>query len=674
MKAVDVELECEKNFGNVSENLLFKLEPNSKNDFMPIKAQIEGRIKEAESVYICSERGISKEIVSFLEENNLLRIYILVQKINESAYLNAPFKDRCIVREVPSLAGNYIITESKNGSILFLFDADFNGFALTESDAVHKIKQVFINEFWNHAKKEFVLELQDVAEKSFDIPNVKGDSTLVLNQGSEEKSPLQNVIDNVEELFLRENPEKFLNYPIKKLYLKKIPEKQILESFLKNGTEVFYSPEFDFDFIKTSSAVYAANFDISSDDWRDSRNGRLFLLKTNITKYVYGRLYKLNESLSWNECFGNDILDSSGKPYVVTERGSLQEVKTRPVDARIIKKNKHKLDNWEQYLAEQNSFEPNQRAILIPFKITIPVLKKTLSKKADVYAQFENANIAIPRYYAECIRELSSRISKLEADLNSTSKKLDDKENTLDKERTNREILDTKREETLRDFDRQINEVEQDKKVLSKNKEIDSIREKINEDEEKISELRKKKDDKKAAGSIVDFEKSIKKHEAELQKKEDEKSSIIKSLSQQLEKQKSKESEEFKKKLAKHDNQIDALQKEISKLESDKETLEKSLAKEKADKTKIENSSASFKRVETVQDFSAAKKLLEDTLSGIYSGKITLQTPEFDIPKFGELYQYKKHFEYIVLEEDDFENAEKEMLSFGIQDVTFVSA
>ena len=114
MKAVDVELECEKNFGGVSENLLFKLEPNSKNDFMPIKAQLEGGIKEAEAVYICSERGISKEIVSFLEENNLLRIYILVQKINESAYHDAPFKDRCIVREVPSLAGNYIIAESEN--------------------------------------------------------------------------------------------------------------------------------------------------------------------------------------------------------------------------------------------------------------------------------------------------------------------------------------------------------------------------------------------------------------------------------------------------------------------------------------------------------------------------------------------------------------------------------
>ncbi len=674
MKAVDVELECEKNFGSVSENLLFKLEPNSKNDFMPIKAQLEGCIKEAESVYICSEKGISEEVVSFLEESNRLRIYILVQKINESAYLNASFRDRCIVREVPSLEGNYIITESENGAVLFLFDADFNGFAVTESEAVHKIKQVFINEFWNHAKKEFVLELQDVAEKSFDVPNVKGDSTLVLNQGFEEKSPLQDVIDNVEELFLRENPEKFLNYPIKKLYLKKIPDKPILESFLNNGTEVFYSPELDFDFIKTSSAVYAANFDISSDDWRDSRNGRLFLIKTNIIKYVYGKLYKLNESLSWNECFGNDILDSSGKPYIVTERGSLQEAKTRPVDARIIKKNKKKLDNWEQYLAEQKSFEPTQRAILIPFKITIPVLKKTLSKKADVYAQFDNANIAIPRYYAECLRELSSRISNLESNLNSTSEKLDDKENTLDKERTNREALDTKREETLHDFDRQIKEVEQDKKVLSKNKEIDSIHEKISENEEKIAELSKKKDDKKAAGSIVDFEKAIKKLNAELQQKKSEKASIVKKLSQELEEKKSKESEKFKKELSNRDNQITALEKDISKLESEKENFEKSLTKENADKAKVEKSSASFKNVQTVQDFSSAKKLLEDTLSGIYSGKITLQTPDFDLPKFGELYQDKKHFEYIVLEEDDFENAEKEMQSFGIQDVSFVSA
>lgn len=674
MKAVDIELECQKNFGNTKAKLLFKLDANSKNDFLPIKHLIEGGIHEAQVVYICAENGISDDVSAFLENNNSLRIYILVRKINESVWLNIPYKENCIVREVPSLSGNYIITEGENSSLLFLFDTEFNGFVLKDSEMIHKMKQVFINEFWNYASKEFVIELQDVAEKSFDVPSVKGDCTLILNQGVEDKSPLQNIIDNVEEIFLRNNPEKFLNYPIKKLYLKNIPERTILESFLKNGTEVYYAPDLDFDFIKTPNALYAANFDISLDKWRESRDGRLFLLKTDISKFVYGKTYKLNESLTWNECLGNEILDINGKPYIVIEKGNLQEVKARPVDARKIKKNKKILANWEPYLMEQKAFVPNQRSIVIPFKITIPVLKKTLTKKALVYEQVEAANSAISKYYTNCLDEVSTKITRIETELNSVKMKLNGKDSQIHNEKMAREALDTNREEKIHEIDEQIKKIEQNPKILAKNKEIASVQEKINENKGKIAELHKNKNDKKAAGSIKDFEKAIESLNAKLQTNQDEKKSIANNLLKQFEAQKTKVNDKVKEELDKRDNLIYRLNGEYKKLEDTKSDFEKNLTKETQNKDKVETAFKSFKKIQTVMEFDSAKAVLENALANIYSGKIALQRPDFDIPKFGELYQEKNRFEYIVLEEEDFEKAESEMQAFGIQEVTFVSA
>lgn len=95
----------------------------------------------------------------------------------------------------------------------------------------------------------------------------------------------------------------------------------------------------------------------------------------------------------------------------------------------------------------------------------------------------------------------------------------------------------------------------------------------------------------------------------------------------------------------------------------------------KSKKETILDEKNNFKEISTLSEVSAMEEKLKNVFQKIGKSAPRLEMPDFDIPKYGELFQSGSKFQYKVDNESDFEKAEEEMKTANIQEenLEFVS-
>lgn len=672
MKTTDINLEILKNYGLTEINTVFSYVSESDRTSRNISNYLYHDISNSKVIYLCLEDAFLTELDTMIKDNksNDFRAYILVKKINPDVWNNCQYKDKIIVREIPDLQGNYAIVESEFENTFFFFDKALNGYKGNDTNTIIELKQVFVSEFWNYSQKEFLLEYGNISEKTFDVPLLKSGNSIIVNDGVEEKSSLERLLSTATSLFVESNPEKYINSNLSEIYLKKLPGKEVLNAFLQNGMNVFYCPNMTLHFFKEGDDLYIANIDLSSNSIKEKRDGRFFALKTNVHNIMYGDVFQLNKTLTWNDCEGKKVLDCTGKEISVIRRGQDVSVSARPTDARTIKKYRHDISKWEPLLEKQNIFTTNQNAIEILYKITIPVMKKTFTNKADVYSQFTEANNRMLSIYDECINLLLNK----EKDYN---KRKEDKNKSYEKEdivlRNLR--LNLSKEEDI--SEQKIREYENDLKKIETSPEIDSYKKAINTWEGKIQDAKSRlqlllKDEKKAAGSKEDIDKQIDGYQKEIDRINLEMNQKISELGKKNQTKIDNERNRIKSYREKETNKIDKQQKEVDDIISSRNNLTNELKKIDAAKIIIDENKKKFSEIKSLSDFDTELLRLLTATKGIYQRNIDIKRPDFELPIYGELYQSKQSFEYVIFDEDNLEKAEQEMEMDQILDVKYV--
>lgn len=672
MKTTDVNIEILKNYGSTEINTVFSLSSELSKNSMNISHLLYHDIANAKTVYLCLEKGFSTELDTMLKDNKggNFQAYILVKNIQPYVWDNCPYKDKLVIREIPDLLGNYIIIENDIECSFYIFDRNFNGYKCDDTSALLEMKQTFISEFWNHSQKEYVLGVGNAADKTFDVPLLKSGKTLIVNDGVEEKSTLEKELIAVTGLFVETNPEKYINSNLKEIYLKKIPEKDVLEAYLQNGICVFYCPTVDIHFCKKGETYFVSNIDLGSNLIKEKRDGRLFLLKSDLPSIMYGDVYRLNKTLTWNDCEGKKVLDYTGKPINIVRRGQDVIVSSRPIDARIIKKLRHDSSKWEPILDKQNLFSINEQAIETLFKITIPVMKKTFTNKADIYSQFEVANNNVRSIYDGCLNAIDNKekdyIKRKEDKIKSHTKE----EDVLRKMRIDLSRDEDSSENKIRGLQQEIKNIESSPEVLSYDKKINTWEGKIQESKNKLQVLLK--DPKKADGSKEDIDKQISGYEKEIEKLKGDKNKKIAELSKNTQEKIDAEKTRIESYRDKELQKIGEQEKKVNDLEFSRDNITTELKNLKTVKDRIENNKKQFSEIKTLSSFDTELERLKLAVSGIYQRNIDIKRPDFELPAYGELYQNKQSFEYVVFDEDNLEKAEQEMSQYQISDVKFV--
>lgn len=438
----DIKIQQTKNFGakKLENVLLYDRDGKIKN----LMQSLESDILNSEFTCICAAEGLSDSVMNIIQKctNPEFRCYILVKNIDKNSWDNHPARDYCIIHQVPDLNGNYVLTKKKNDKTVYFLNKNGEGIAFCDDFVTEKIMKVFINEFWTHANKEYVCGFGDVKERTFDIPPVKSDADLILNQGVETDSLLKKEFLNAAEIFFASpfDPANFTK--LKTVYFKNIPQQlSTLGKLYQSKIEADYVSGFCLNFVKTEDNMYITNFDVSKTDL-NKRDNRLFMLRISQRDFldgIAGKVYKFMPEISYTESVEKDILGEGGHPVKISLQGSREYKKTRAVDVREAQKNGNSYQNWESFLDKESVFTTDQKAVSVEFEITIPVRKKTFTTKAAVYDQYTKSDEAVKSAYEKGknkIEVFEKKISRKLIEIDKNSKKVTEKNNKAEYQKT----------------------------------------------------------------------------------------------------------------------------------------------------------------------------------------------------------------------------------------------
>ena len=389
-----------KQYGDVTLNNVFELVKSETAASLTLN--INSFISDArETVCVALENGMNDSLAQTLSSVKS-RVYVLVPNIDESKY--SRLRGKAIVREVPNIKGNYCLIDDK---VLLLFDKSMNGVVVKSQDAISTVKKIFEREFWENATEEFIEAKRPCAERTFDVPPIYSTDDVILDDGFGEITAVKQLINNADAT----------------AYTGKIPANSndniILNNirdnsdYLKTSSSenIYYYPVLPFCCVVSSSNTYAVNFDIADyEKLPESGKGRLFAVK--IDGFDCGDFYKFNKHKTIGELVGQTVIDADGKNIEIKE--CAEESRKITVDLRLAREFERMESDPETLEARLDKRDAkllttNHTAKQVIFSIELQIQPKTLSKKADVYKQFEEAN----KVYTSKNKELGDFVDKL---------------------------------------------------------------------------------------------------------------------------------------------------------------------------------------------------------------------------------------------------------------------
>ena len=580
--------------------------------------------------------------------------------MNESV---AGLKNNAIVREIPDICGNYLLCDT---SIAFFFNRELNGYAFENATTVGKLHDIFVYNFWNNAKQEFVADIKPIAEQTFDVAPVGSNDSVIIDRSALEVCPYEECINKADSFVTQTKVSDWIknNTANAILFFDRQGCKNVHDWLLKTeGRIIKYTDSSVIPLCKSNGDWYVLNsvFDKPTDN-----TGKLFAVKMEEAP-LFENVYTLKDLFTYREAVGKTMFCAKDfSPIAIAESDT--EERLVSYDYKQFKKIIKMTDAERETVFDKiHILLSDKLAASVSFTVTMTV--KQLSKGAvlaPVYAEYEK----FTKQRDEAVKRIKSDIDSCEANIAKYEKDLQNLKN---------EISEFKARETEHEqVTQNQSDIESRMKVLYA--QLEKGRSAKKEADSKEIELKKNR------RQYDDTKKEI----ATLQKKKKNVDSAQKKL------------EDLKKKISTGEAALSDLKNEFRSLTDDEKTyvdlqrLQKENAKKIADfqKHKDDGKKLEQKKAETQEKldaetdrFSGRKKLL-DSISALavepqtvaecqkiktVLSEFNFSLPAFDKPVYGTLYKVKNVYEYELRSDEDSDDAEAEMERANISAVEFVS-
>ena len=585
-----------------------------------LREEIESALKQAETVCLVAETAFSDELMNLLYEmrqNHGLRIYILIKDVQQKASALERLKENCIVREVPHIRGNYLLCDKPAA---FFFDGEMNGYAVKNEETVQKLHNLFIYNFWKESTKEFIQEVRDVAEQTFDVAPVHADENVIIDCSALEEPPYRQCLENADSFVtLGTFPKRLKDTNSgSTLYLDSKAWESNKDVLLKEQNKtVILADKLSIPMCKSEGNWYILNNNFDNDD----NTGRFFSVKMECEP-VFINTRKFYPTFTYGEAVGKTLFYAKDFEHVEILSEDTEERSVSYDHKRFQEIVRMKETEREEFFDKQHLLHSGKLAATVTFTVTMTVKKLSKgAKEAPVYEE-----------YKRFIAEVEKRRKETEQEKISVEKSQETDKNNLETVTQKLDAFQAKKQEYERD--------------CQKKEELEG---KISELKEQIQQAKQESGGngkgllKKAKGENFGVNNEFEKQLSELQGQE-------KVLAEKIKKfQKEKKTGE--------------------QLADERDVIQKNLTETEESLKKLADLMAAFDRLpkkpETVVECKEIKSQLPDDFN--------LKVPSFDKPRYGTLYEIKNDYEYEVNSDDHFDEAEEEMRKAGLENVHFVS-
>lgn len=405
-----------KDFGSKTLSKVFVKENGNETASILLKEKIADSINKAEKVCLVAENSISAELMELLcsaRENFGLRIYATVSNLNEADF--ARLKNNCIVREVSNIKGNYLLCDSNKA---FFYDGNLRGYALGNSATVKKLHEIFIYDFWNNAKKEFVSEIKPVAEQTFDVAPVLENKEVIINKKGGAECSYKELLDSADKFCIPEKLSDFIKEKSKEadLYLcRKVVEKNRAWLETENEVKIFYTDSLSVPLCKSHNAWYILNGSFAA------------LLEE---EPVFTSIFSLKNNFLYRDAVGKEILYLKDFSKVIVDANASEE-KSISVDYKTFRQISRMAEDERTDLFEKkNLLQSEKLSASIAFSITMQVRKLSKGAKLapiyDEYKKFWDEQEKVLKSLSDDIQKAEKKVSEAQNELSKMKSQLDD--------------------------------------------------------------------------------------------------------------------------------------------------------------------------------------------------------------------------------------------------------
>lgn len=495
----------EKDFGNKTLANVF-VKQNAEQDCQQRNSLEELLYSAEEFICVVAEDAFSSELMELLyniRKQKGIRIYALVRNLEPAAFER--LKNSCIIRTVPDISGNYLICDR---TAAFFFDVQLHGYALKNAETVKKLHDVFIYEFWNNAKNEFIDKKIEVADQTFDVSPVQGNEQMIIDRSALSEKPYEAILQHATDFALANH--RAISETIKtssaKVYLDK-KGCEINRSYIeKQDGEFIYSDSCCVPLCKSNGKWYLSN---SSFDKTSNNDGKLFFIEME-NEPVFSNAYRLERTYTYRNAVGKDLLalkDFSAVKIAESDK----EQKSFDCDYKEFKKIKkmNKADRAAEF-SNRHLLNSDKPAATISFSVEMSV--STCSKEAgpapiyESYKQFREQRNKEVYSIKKSKNEREDNIKKCENDLNKIDSNIKDLK--IKQEDFNKKINSCI--ETFKSAEKEKSKSDAAKYEKQRNeyiKQLDELKRQVsNLEKQKVSVTEKIKKNK---SDIEDFEKKL---------------------------------------------------------------------------------------------------------------------------------------------------------------------
>lgn len=360
-----------------------------------IETALKSSIKSArEKICAVFEHGLNDDMALVLA-GATARKYIIVPEILETKYNS--ISGKAIVREVPEIKGNYIIIDDTE---LFFFDEKYNGAFINKVEALIAISQIFLKEFWENAKFEYIEKRLPAAEATFDIPPVYGNKSVLIDESVELQTAVEKLIKDMPTMGF---VDKVAGQSQAKNLVIKSPS--VNRDFLRTTTNenILYAPGLPFSFVTDGKKVFLLNFDTAKYETLLERGkGHLFAVECDTLDF--GKTYKFTKHIARSNLVGKDVVDVDGRQIVFSASETI--VKTIDVDLKMAQEY---LKMPPETLADRLSkvdatlLVTDKLTTRATFHIELRISKHKGNNRQAIYEIYEKLNKEISDKYIELI-------------------------------------------------------------------------------------------------------------------------------------------------------------------------------------------------------------------------------------------------------------------------------
>lgn len=367
------------------------------------------------------ENALSDKLVKLINDVvKETRVYILTKQIDPERF--SLLKNKCIIRKSDSAFGNYAILDERE---IVFFNSELDCIVVKNDEAVKKLREFFIYNFWNRSTEEFISEQTNVGEKTFDVTFPQENNFCLFDKTADEKSKLKELFEKADTYWLRDSFAGDLKKKNKAtFYLSEKCVKSEID-FLKQSSEsqkIYFSKDVIHSAFVSGGKNFIADFENAAN--LDNK-GNAFAVECpeplpNLESYEF------TKSITFQAAEQEILLDESLKPLKVEKEAE----EKNPVRLLLDKKDfrdirKYSDEQLREFLDKRKELESKSFACIISFQVVLQLRGKSIQEKASIYREYEKFTSEYKRVVLDKKKELISQKGEYEKKLQRMQKETD---------------------------------------------------------------------------------------------------------------------------------------------------------------------------------------------------------------------------------------------------------